>query len=442
MEITKFERDAAPVTEFVDSEGAENVEPCPHPFRHPLRAAAWIVRTAFGLVSLFFLLAIVAAIPFANILALGYLLDVEGRLGRRGRLRDAFPLLDHAPRIGSIALGLWLWLFPLRLLADAAADARLIDPDGAAARNLGRLTIAAAVLIGLHLCLALARGGGFWCFFRPLKNVLWLLGVSRRESDRAKRQAEFLAFITGLRLPQLFSLGFRGLVGAFAWLVVPTALFAVAGRDEGITALVTMYGGYLLLLVFAVLPFLQARFAAENRFGAMFELADVLRLYTRAPITWTIAILFVYALALPLYLLKVVLPPQDAMWLITIVFIASIYPVKVIVGWSYHRAVRTMRRDQQTPRTRWWYARRLLMPMLCAVPIAAVNVTYVFLLYFTQYIGEHGKWVLFEHHAFLLPGATLGPLTVVVCVGLVLARFAVDWFRRDPQGSAPLRGLR
>jgi hypothetical protein len=27
----------------------------------------------------------------------------------------------------------------------------------------------------------------------------------------------------------------------------------------------------------------------------------------------------------------------------------------------------------------------------------------VFLLFFTPYISEHGRGVLFEHHAFLLP---------------------------------------
>ena len=30
-------------------------------------------------------------------------------------------------------------------------------------------------------------------------------------------------------------------------------------------------------------------------------------------------------------------------------------------------------------------------------------VLYIFLLFFTQFIGQHGKGVLFEHHAFLLP---------------------------------------
>ena len=39
------------------------------------------------------------------------------------------------------------------------------------------------------------------------------------------------------------------------------------------------------------------------------------------------------------------------------------------------------------------------------VPLLAM---YVFLLYFTLFIGEHGKRVLFEHHAFLPIGGWSG----------------------------------
>src|SRR5262245_36568706 len=87
----------------------------------------WTIRSLFGIVSLVLMLAVVAAIPIVNFLALGYLLEVEGRVARSGRLRDAFPLVDLAPRLGSMVLGMLLWLVPLRLLAGAAADARLIE---------------------------------------------------------------------------------------------------------------------------------------------------------------------------------------------------------------------------------------------------------------------------------------------------------------------------
>ena len=82
-----------------------DVPPLPHVLWHPLRATAWTIRTLFGIVTLVLLSAIVAAIPIVNFLAIGYLRDVEGRVARTGRVRFAFPMLDMAPTIGAIALG-------------------------------------------------------------------------------------------------------------------------------------------------------------------------------------------------------------------------------------------------------------------------------------------------------------------------------------------------
>src|SRR5262249_53323384 len=146
---------------------------------------AWLaraIRFLFGVASLILLLALIAAIPIVNFLALGYLLEVEGRVARSGRLRDAFPLIDVAPRLGSIALGVWLWIFPLRLLAHAAADARLIDPGSRSDNVLHVLVRGLAVAIGVHVCLALARGGDLGAFFRPIRNARWLRARWRESS--------------------------------------------------------------------------------------------------------------------------------------------------------------------------------------------------------------------------------------------------------------------
>src|SRR5207248_6836350 len=78
---------------------------------------AWLVRSLFGIACLILLLAVIAAIPVVNFLALGYLLEVEGRLARSGKLRDAFPLINLAPRLGSIVIGMWAFIFPLFFLA-------------------------------------------------------------------------------------------------------------------------------------------------------------------------------------------------------------------------------------------------------------------------------------------------------------------------------------
>lgn len=368
-----------------------DVPPLPHLLWHPLRAVAWSIRTLFGVVTLILLLAIVAAIPLVNFLALGYLLDVEGRVARTGRLRYAFPLLDRAPAIGSIVLGVWIWIFPLRLMSGAVTDAQLIDPGSTATQVMRWATTLLACVVALHLCGALGRGGGFWTFFRPIKNVRWLLGCIRRGFDWSSAEAHVRRFVASLRLKHHFMLGLYGFVGAMIWLIVPTALFAASNRTEGPSVLVTIVGGLALVLLLGWLPFLQAHFAAENRFRAMFELSTIRRMFRRAPLAWMSALVVIYVLSLPLYLLKVVAPPRDAMWFVTIVFIVSIYPARVVAGWAYSRAAR-----KQVPA--WfgfrWLSRTVSFPLLSL---------YVFLLFFTQFIAEHGKRVLFEHHEFLLP---------------------------------------
>ena len=394
---------ALPIAEFVpsipetgpwshDYKGGGRLAEFPSQWwRHPLWATAWAVRAAFGLVSLIVLLALLAAIPIVNFLVLGYLLAAEGGVARGGRLRRAFPLLSIAPRLGSIVLGIWLWLLPLRILTNAAADARLIDPTSPATRRLAWIVTTLAVVIAAHLCLALARGGSIGCFLRPIKNARWALRQFRQGGYLDKAAAEIRAFVAGLRLRYHFWLGVRGFFGALLWLFVPTLLFAAANKTEGILIVATIAGGLMLVPVLAWLPFLEARFAGENRFRGLFELREVRRLFAHAPLAWLIAIVATYLLALPLYLLKAFLLPQDAMWFVTLVFILSIYPARLVTGWAYGRALRRPKRAHFVAR---WSARLLMGPLLAV---------YVFLLFFTQFVGQHGKGVLFEHHALLLP---------------------------------------
>ena len=77
--------------------------------------------------------------------------------------------------------------------------------------------------------------------------------------------------------------------------------------------------------------------------------------------------------------------------MVTILFIVSIYPARLVTGLAYHRAVRRPHRA--------WFGFR----WLCRVVMLPLLGIYVFLLFFTQAIGEHGKSALYEHHAFLLP---------------------------------------
>lgn len=342
----------------------------------------------FGIATMIVLLAFVSAVPVLNFIALGYLLSVEGRVARSGKLRDAFPLVGGvAPWLGLFALTGWMCILPMRLLSEAAADARIIDPGSTADRLLHLLLpVAMLTAIGITLLpIALV------CAMYPLGEEQKLHFPPRFSEFWTRAEHAIHDFVRSLRIREYFWLGFRGFAGAFLWLVIPTAFFAAARKTEGGPILITLFGGFLLIVVLSWMPFLQAHFAAENRFSAMFDLRAVRRLYANSPLCWMLTVVLTLALALPLYLSKVVLPPQDAMWMLTLFFIVTIYPVKVLTGWAYHRALTRPRKA--------FFAWR----WLCWLVMFPVIGFYVFLLFFTQFIGEHGKGVLFEHHAFLLP---------------------------------------
>lgn len=376
------ERDGVDVTSY-------RLPPRPS-IRNPLRLMAWLIRAAFGIVSLILLLAVIAAIPIVNFLALGYLLEVEARVARTGKLRDAFLLLDVAPRVGSIALGIWLWLLPLRLIASARDDQAVIQ-GGTVTGGLQILTPIVAALVASHLCLALARGGSLSCFFRPIKNIRWILQRWKSADYMAHATAGVQDFLQRLRLKHHFLLGLKGFVGAFVWLVIPSALL-IAGRPNGGGRNILIFiGGVLLMLVLSWVPFLQARFAVTGRWKTMFDLRTIRELYKYSPIAWLFALVVVYALSLPLYLPKVFLLPRDAMWVITLIFIVTIYPARVATGWALHRAA--FREEKP------WFGFRWLSRSLLFLLIGL----YTFLLFFTPLIAEHGRLAIFEHHSVLLP---------------------------------------
>ena len=83
-----------------------------------VRSFARFVEWCFGFAALLVGLAILAAIPVLQFLTLGYLLESGGRLARTGRFWEAFIGIRLAARLGGIALACWLFLLPIRLLAD------------------------------------------------------------------------------------------------------------------------------------------------------------------------------------------------------------------------------------------------------------------------------------------------------------------------------------
>jgi hypothetical protein len=394
--------------------------------------AEWL----FGLASVIGCLAVLAAIPILNFISLGYLLEASGRVARSGRIRDGFIDMPKFARIGSLVAGTWLWLWLPRFVSSMATDAWLIDPGGASARAWRVGLIVATVLITGHILLAWYSGGRlrhfFWPFltpfqlgakllfggivgpiFRPAITSLWpafaedlyntrplsewfppaiLAAGIRRGGMYAQARDAVWDFVVSLRLPQYFWLGLRGFAGALAWLIVPSLMLIGGTSGEGGLSIARGYAGALMMIgVLLLLPFLQAHFACENRFKAMFDLFSVARQFVRAPIAFWTALSVTLLLALPLYLLKIEPPPRELWWTLTIFFILFIYPARLTTGWAVGRA-----RARTKP--------RFFLIWLAALPAAMpVVLFYLFILFFTQYTSFLGPASLLEQHAFLLP---------------------------------------
>jgi hypothetical protein len=351
----------------------------------------------FGLACLLVGLAVMASVPLLQFLTLGYLLEASGRVARSGRFRDGFIGVHGAGRIGGFVIGAWLWLLPLRLASDMAYNAWLIDPESLITRQWRFAVLVLSVLILGHIGWAWLRGGKLRHFVWPAP-VRLAKTLPRMRSLLAEKSDELWEFVAGLRIPFYFWKGLRGFAGALAWLVIPTLLLIAAPRvaNPGAGVLIGLLGGAWMAAVLLVLPFLQARFAAEDRFAAFLELRPIGSMFCRAPLAFWLALLVTLLFALPLYLFKVEIIPREALWLPGLVFVAFIYPARLLTGWALGRA---RRREKRRPLVIW------LAAGTAAIPVVVI---FTFLLNFTQYISWYGALSLFEQHAFLTPAPFLG----------------------------------
>ncbi|MCA9168679.1 MAG: hypothetical protein KDB23_13485, partial [Planctomycetales bacterium] len=311
------------------------------------------------------------------------------------RLRDGFVGVRKAARVGSLVLGTWILLWPARLVSELWYSSLIINGHSATTSRWRIALVVVSSLTFIHVVWAWVRGGRFRHFLWPAPWRFWQRmrsgGVYGETRDR------FWTFIQSLRLPYYFQLGVRGGLGAMAWLFLPVTLLVLASRTAVPLGVLSGLAGALSLgLVLLYLPFLQTRFAAQNRWQELFAWRQVRLAFRNAPIAFWVALFLTLALAIPLYLLKAELVPREAAWLPSLVFVVLIWPARLLTGWAVSRAER---REQP----RHWFFR--WTSRFALLPIVAI---YVLIVYFTQYVSWYGGLSLYEQHAFLLPVPFLG----------------------------------
>jgi hypothetical protein len=351
-----------------------------------LGAIGSVAEWCFGVVALFVGLAVLAAVPVGQFLALGYLLETGGRVARTGRIRDGFIGVRSAARFGGVAVaGLVMWL-PLYFLSLEATAARIIDPNGRVARQWQFWLSFLALGCVLHGTAALIRGGRLRHFANPL-NLPWLAARMLRGGVYAEARDRLWGAVVALRLPHYFWLGVRGFLGAFLWLAVPLLLLGYGHRAPPVGIL----GGLMLAAVVLYVPFLQVRFARDNRLRAFREFRQVRAAFRRAPLAFAAALSAHLLFAIPLYILKIEVIPRDLVFLEGLMFLLFMFPARVLGGWAYARGTR-----RAAPRS-WpfrWAGRLAVVPVVGA---------YVFVVFASQHLGWKGVASLYEQHAFLLP---------------------------------------
>ncbi|MDG2382648.1 MAG: hypothetical protein P8N76_13345 [Pirellulaceae bacterium] len=349
----------------------------------------------FGLFSLLVGLALLATIPVAQLLSLGYLLECSGRVVRTGRVRDGFVGIRKAAQVGSIVLGSWLVLWPARAVSSLWYSSYLLNGASFESRLWRIGLIVTMSLTVLHLVWAWFRGGRLRHFLWPAPRQL-ICRLRQGGIYSAARDATW-EFVASLRLSYYFLLGTSGFIAASFWLIVPVTLLMLASRVPVPLGIVLgLIGALLFAAVLMYLPFLQARFAATNDFSTMFDLRTIRRRYQQAPVAFLIALSLTLLFALPLYLLKAELVPREAAWLPSLVFVLFMFPARLATGWALSRSEKCDFRRHFVFRWAAW---------VTMLPVVAF---YVLIVYFTQYVSWYGGLSLYEQHAFLLPVPFLG----------------------------------
>ncbi len=380
------------------------IDPPPLPEKEPIikskpgfrRFIAKAFDGLFGILALILALAVISAVPILNLLSLGYLLEASRRVAVSGKIRSGFVGIGKATVLGKIILCTWLWSIPIRLVHTYWQDAELIKAGSKASQNLKGFLIFLIIAVTLHLIWACIRGGKLRHFFwpAPVRFIRWL----GETGEFARIWNKIFSFAQSLRLSYYLNLGFKGFAGAAIWLVIPVLILMAASviPNVGLSAITSLLGAILLGIVVLYLPFLQTHFAVSGNFREFFSIKSTRQSFRRAPLAFWMALFITLLFAIPLYLLKIELTPNEVAWLPNLVFVLFIFPARILVGWAVGRS---MKREQPRIWVSRWISR------LAAIPVVAA---YVFVVWLTQYLSWHGSYGLLEQHAFLVPAPLLG----------------------------------
>jgi len=360
---------------------------------------AWSIGTAFGYLSLVTILAVMTALPVIQLIAFGYLLDVAGRLAAGARLRDTLDWLRPAGQLGLAIVAIVLVAMPIHLLTHWGRAADLVSPGTSQADAIRTLSVVLVFLAVPYLGWAWVRGG-------RVRDYLWpqpisFLKLAWRPTTWFHAADRLWDFIASWRLGKRFWLGLRGAVATLIWLLPATVI--IAANRQGETGLAGLVGALALIAMgisLLYLPMLQANYAAENRFKAMFQWRRIRRDFRRAPWAWLLAmILSLVVLPIPLYLLKIEPPPPELVWLPTWFFIFLMLPARIACGLALRRA-----RSKPEPLGKWAFVSRWTVRVMMPLVVG----TYLLFLYLSQYVSWDGLQTWVQQHAVLVPVPFVG----------------------------------
>ncbi len=157
----------------------------------------------------------------------------------------------------------------------------------------------------------------------------------------------------------------------------------------------------MMAVLLQYLPFLQMRYAKTKKFRSFFDLRSVRHGFKRAPWLHAISALLLVVFSIPLYLLRIEMPPSQLVWLLCVFFVLFNLPTKFMIAWAIRYA------DKREWNRAWYNRWPAWIVLIAGLPV------YVFFLYIASLASWDGSAVMILQHAFLTTSAILVEVMIV-----------------------------